>query len=113
MKGCLQFMGEVVRITDCFNEITGKHAKYYTLGSLKLIIFHLRLGHRLPQFKGVFEYKYNEFKDTHPEWIVIDTFCRQDKFENNLEKARDAYRAKMAKKAEPVPEAHKPFKGLE
>ncbi len=92
-KNSLKYMRQVIQIVDCFNEITGRRCDYHTMGNLKLILYWLREGYGVKQFQGVFEYKFKQFtEDKKPQWINIDTMCRQDKFENNLENAREAWR---------------------
>lgn len=92
----LRFMRDIINIVDAFNRITGRRCEYHTLGSLKLMVFWLKKGYTLPQFEGVFEFKHRMFREKHPEWVKIDTFCRRDKFENNLEDAREDYRKRKS-----------------
>lgn len=90
---------KIIQIVDAFNEITGRKVNYSTKGSLKLMLYWLNEGYDVPQFKGVFQYKYNKFKGTDNEqYIAIDTFCRETKFENNLEQARWEWRRQQAQK---------------
>lgn len=94
---------KIIQIVDEFRSITGRDVNYSTKGSLKLILYWLNEGYDVPQFIGVFDYKYRQFKGTENEkYIAIDTFCRIDKFENNLEKARQDWldRKKKEKKEE-------------
>lgn len=82
----------IIKIVDEFNRITGRNVSYFTKGSLKLILYWLNEGYDVAQFVGVFDYKYRQFKGTENEkYIAIDTFCRIDKFENNLERARQEW----------------------
>lgn len=101
MKSSLKYMRQVIEIVDAFNEVTGRKCEYHTMGSLKLILYWLREGYDTPQFRGVFEFKHAQFTDSgKTEWINIDTMCRQDRFENNLENAREWWRQKNKKKKE-------------
>lgn len=80
----------VIEIVDYFNLVTGRKAEYQTAGALKYILHWLNEGHSVEEFKAVIDYKTSAFKGTENEkHIALDTYCRFDKFEDNLSKARN------------------------
>ena len=112
-----KYRDEIIKVVDCFNQITGRSVNYSTLGSLKLMLFWMKQGYDVRQFGAVFDYKYRQFKDNldQQKWIAIDTFCRQDKFENSLERARQEWLDNQRKKKEqqqPVLPYHRKFSDI-
>lgn len=81
----------VIEIVDYFNQVTGRKAEYQTKGALKYILHWLNEGRKVEDFKIVIDYKTKEFKGTENEkYIALDTYCRFDKFEDTLSKAKNA-----------------------
>jgi uncharacterized phage protein (TIGR02220 family) len=104
-----KYFDDIIGVVDCFKRVTGREVNYSTLGSLKLILFWLKQGYGVPQFGAVFDYKHRQFKD-NPEmrkYIAIDTFCRQEKFENSLERARQEWIDKQKEKKEAIMPYHR------
>jgi len=81
---------EVIEIVDYFNQVSGRKAEYQTAGALKWILYWLNEGHSVADFKAVIDYKTAEFRGTENEkYIALDTYCRREKFEDNLSKAKN------------------------
>jgi len=85
------FFETIIQIVDYFKQVTGKNRTgYHTQGALKLIKYWLKEGYGLEDFQKVIDYKTDLFrKDQKLDWISLDTYTRQDKFEDNLSKALD------------------------
>ena len=49
-----KYRDEIIKVVDCFNQITGRSVNYSTLGSLKLMLFWMKQGYDVRQFGAVF-----------------------------------------------------------
>lgn len=84
----------VVEIVDYFNLVTGRKTEYHSKGQLKYLLHWLNEGYAVDDFKAVIDYKTNIFKGTPNEnYIALDTYCRFDKFEENLTKSKNTPQA--------------------
>lgn len=86
----MEYRAAVIEIVDYFREVTGKkQVNYSTKGALNLMTYWLKEGYTVEDFKLVIDFKTNYFRsrEMHDN-INLDTFCRQTKFEDNLEKAK-------------------------
>lgn len=79
----------VIEIVDHFNQVSGRKTEYYSKGQLKYLLHWLNEGYTVDDFKAVIDYKTQLFNGTPNEnYIALDTYCRFDKFEENLTKAK-------------------------
>lgn len=80
----------VIAIVDYFRQSTGREVEYHTKGALKYMLHWLNEGYTVDDFKKVIDYKTRQFKGTeNAKFIALDTYCRFDKFEDTLSKAKN------------------------
>jgi uncharacterized phage protein (TIGR02220 family) len=92
---------EITDITDIiymFNEVTGKNCSL-THRREKQIEHWLEKGYKKEQFKGVTEYLFNLWKGDPKmkNYITPETFFKFEKFEENLDNAREHWRQQSLK----------------
>lgn len=78
----------IIEIVDYFRAVSGKSkTAYSTKGALGLMLYWLNDGKTVDDFKKVIDFKTAEFNRTgNTQYISIDTYCREKKFEDTLQK---------------------------
>ncbi len=80
----------IIEITDYFNKVKGSRKPYMNKGRIKLILKWLNAKYLVEDFKKVIDYKMVELKDLkNGDYLEMETFFRENKFETNLEKANE------------------------